>query len=150
MLLLFTIANGSRFQIGMVRLYEGWSYSYIDHFWQTFVCSLFHGGFYYFFSRGSRRVAGKFNDLVWLSLLTWLTLTDAQSQTPHSPQTQWVSVTLSLTLTESHSHSDTDTVTLTVSLISESPRITANRGICTTFKLFSCVRYMGHSCWICW
>ena len=35
-----------------------------------------------------------------------------------------------------------------VSLISESPRIVtnrriaANRGICTTFKLFSCVRYI--------
>ena len=57
MLLLFTIANGSRFQIGLVRgmkLFLYWSCL------QTFECSLFHGGFYYFFSRGSRKVAGGF------------------------------------------------------------------------------------------
>ena len=32
----------------------------MNHFWHTFVCNLFHGGFYYFFSRGLRRVAGGF------------------------------------------------------------------------------------------
>ena len=55
-LLLFTVCNGSRFQIGMVRgmkLFLYGSFLYIN-----FVCNLFHGGFCYFFSRGLRRVAG--------------------------------------------------------------------------------------------
>ena len=59
--------------------YERLSYSYIDHFWQLFVCNLFHGGFCYSFSRGLHRVAWGFqcghlqlggivSDHVWFSL----------------------------------------------------------------------------------
>ena len=44
MLLLFTVSNGSRFQIGMVRGMK--LFLYTDHFWHTFVCYPFHGGFF--------------------------------------------------------------------------------------------------------
>ena len=55
MLLLFTVSNGSRFQIGMVR---GMKLFLYGSFLPYIGIHLFHGGFCYFFSRGLRRVAG--------------------------------------------------------------------------------------------
>ena len=51
------------------------------------------------------------------------------------------SYTFQCGLVGSFTSPDIDTIEA-VSLISESPRIAANRGICTTFKLFSCVHYI--------